>query len=212
MNRIGYFFLMGVTISSLGGITGWRSPTSTDGERSTLSYFAKRSDVTLPLALAWVVPKQVPPTAVQSKLWPLYNTALAMNLFPTAWHGIDSFNHWRLPPRWTHDLFKNELHVKPSLPPTHRALPLTLYITLQGTVFLFPQTISGTQWMGPDGYVADIPPSTIVAEFVPLKPAVRAGIIPESHGQPWGLNSEFVPKEWRRALGMSTTQIFRALQ
>jgi len=211
MNRIGYFFLAGIMLSSLGGLTGWRSSTTTNAKQFTLSYFAKRSDATLPLSLAWVVPKQVPRTAVQSKLWPLYNTALAINQLPTAWHGIDSFNHWRLPPRWAHELFKNESHVKPSLPPTHRALPLTLYITLQGTVFLFPQTISGTQWMGPDGYVADIPPSTIVAEFVPLRPAVRAGIIPESHGQPWIASSGFVPQVWQRALDMSATQIFRAI-
>jgi hypothetical protein len=209
MNRISYFFLMGVTISSLLGITGWRSPITTNAHRSTLNYFAKRP-ATIPLSLAWVIPKQVPATTVQAKLWPLYNTALAINQLPTSWHGIDPFDRWRLPPRWAHYLFKNESHVKPSLPPTHQSLPLTLYITLQGTVFLFPQTISGTQWLGPDGYVANIPPSTIVAEFVPLKPAVRAGIIPESHGQPW-LASGFVPEVWQRALDMSTRQIFRAI-
>ncbi len=52
--------------------------------------------------------------------------------------------------------------------------PLTFYITLQGTVFLYPQEASANLWPLTHT-VGAMPPTTIVAEFVPLKPAGRSG-------------------------------------
>ncbi|MHB1629402.1 MAG: hypothetical protein ACYCVB_13675 [Bacilli bacterium] len=153
--------------------------------------------------VSWILPNRLPVDAMQNQLWPLYNTRLAMNQFPAAWHGVDAFKVWKIPPRWSPYALKNE---KPAR--LHGIDPVTLYITLQGTVFLYPQTLSGTQWPGPNGTPADIPPATVVAEFVPLKAAVRAGIIPESGGQPW-LGGP-IPHVWTKSTGMTAAQIIRA--
>lgn len=168
---------------------------------------------------SWVMPNRLPVTA-QTKYerinWPIYNNQLSMNQFPKSWylHGGDLVNTWKLPPKWAPYLYKNESHTPPFSPGHHANLgtiPLTLYITLQGTVFLYPQTIMQSQW--PETLtVGDIPPTTIVAEFVPLKSAVQDGIIPESDRVPWGPGSGFVPRVWQKALGMSSAQIFRSLR
>lgn len=155
------------------------------------------------VGVSWILPNRLPADAMQNQLWPLYNTRLTMNQFPAAWHGVDAFRAWKLPPRWAPYLLKDEKRAH-----IHGADPVTLYITLQGTVFLYPQTLSGTQWPGPDGIPADIPPATVVAEFVPLKAAVQAGIIPESGGQPW-LGGP-IPHVWTKSLGMTASQIVRA--
>jgi hypothetical protein len=77
-------------------------------------------------------------------------------------------------------LYKNESWVRGSHP-----LELnrkTLFITLQGTVFL-KFGVAGRDW--PPVSATDIPPdATIVAEFVPVRKAVQAGIIPVFHCQP----------------------------
>jgi len=158
--------------------------------------------------LAWILPSHLPASALASHPWPLYGES-PLNTLPAAWHGQDPFNHWQIPPKWTPYLLKNEVIVHPS-PQNPVAVPLTLYITLQGTVFLYPQTYSGTIWLGANSYIADVPPSTILAEFVPLKPAVLAGIIPVSGGQPSGINGYTAPI-WEHVLQMSATQIEHAL-
>ena len=130
----------------------------------------------------------------------MYNTQLAMNQFPASWRGNDLINTWKLPPKWVPYLMKNEK------PPSHNPQsvngpdPLALYITLQGTVFLYPQEGVSYQWP-PTPTVGDVPPTTIVAEFVPLKPAVEAGIIPES------ANSTNFTGAWNKTLGMTPEQI-----
>ena len=91
--------------------------------------------------------------------------------------------------------------------------PLTLYITLQGTVFLYPQTVLGNQWPM-TLTVGAIPPTTIVAEFVPLKTAVEAGIIPESSWRPESppsISLSPVFSIWQKTLGMTATQITQAV-
>lgn len=113
-----------------------------------------------------------------------------------------------MPPGWIPYLYKNEKtkitsDIRTSLV---QKIPLTLYITSQGTVFLYTQTSSGTQWPGPHGDIADIPPTTIVAEFVPLKPAVLAGIIPVSDNEPSGIDG-YTASVWEKVLHMSAAQI-----
>ena len=141
--------------------------------------------------------------------WPIYGSA-SLNQFPQTWHGRDPFNQWQLPPEWHPYLLKNEKIVHPT-PQNAQKVPLTLYITLQGTVFLYPQTYSGTIWLGHNAYIADIPPTTIVAEFVPLKPAVFAGVIPISGDEPSGVNGYTDPL-WEKTLYMSASQIAQAVR
>ena len=156
---------------------------------------------------AWIMPNRLPVSAHtkwERINWPLYNTQLAMNQFPASWHGNDLINTWKLPPKWVPYLLKNEKPA-PAFVNGHRDLsrrydPLTLYITLQGTVFLYPQTVLQSQWPG-TLTVGGIPPTTIVAEFVPLKPAVLAGIIPESANQ-----TKFTGV-WNKILEMTPEQI-----
>ncbi|OLZ12292.1 hypothetical protein [Sulfobacillus thermosulfidooxidans] len=165
-----------------------------------------------PLTISWILPSHLPQAALVSHPWPLY-TQSPLNQFPASWHGQDSFNHWRVPPGWIPYLYKNEKTkiITDSPAGSAQTVPLTLYITLQGTVFLYPQTFSGTQWPGPHGDIADIPPTTIVAEFVPLKPAVLAGVIPVSDNEPSGVNG-YVASVWEKVLHMSASQINRAVR
>lgn len=167
------------------------------------------------LSPKWVMPNalpQTPDTRWERANWPLYNAQLAMNQFPASWHGLDPVNHWRLPPGWVPYLYKTE-HQVPPFVDGHRPLvrlPLTLYITLQGVVFLYPQTIMQSEWPATPT-VGNIPPATIVAEFVPLKPAVEAGIIPVM-SQPMlqpVTASGFLPRVWHQALGLSYPQVVR---
>lgn len=163
----------------------------------------------------WIMPNHLPSpprTAeqrIEGQVWPIYNTQLAMNRFPKAWHGNDLVNTWKLPPKWAPYLYKNEKHVLPFVSghrPNLNKVPLTLYITLQGTVFLYPETIMESQWPMTKT-VGDLPPSTIVAEFVPLRAAVKAGIIPVSD-QP--VSGGFVSSTWQKALGMTAAEIAHA--
>jgi hypothetical protein len=112
-----------------------------------------------------------------------------------------TYENWHLPPKWAPYLYKNESWVQGKHP-----LELnrkTLFITLQGTVYL-KFGVAGRDW--PPLSAADIPPdATIVAEFVPVRKAVQAGIIPVFHSQPQvDVVNEFVLK----ALGM-TEQEYR---
>lgn len=164
---------------------------------------------------AWIMPNRLPVSAHtkwERINWPIYNTQLAMNQFPASWHGNDLINSWKLPPNWVPYLMKNETPAKPRS--VNGPDPLTLYITLQGTVFLYPQTISGSQWPG-TLTVGDVPPTTIVAEFVPLKLAVEAGIIPESSGSPKSppqpASGGPVFPIWQKVLGMTAMQISQSI-
>ncbi len=164
------------------------------------------------LTIPWILPSHLPQSAVTTHLWPLYSSS-TFNQFPASWHDQDPFDHWRVPPGWMPYIYKNEKTkiISNNYPDNRQKLPLTLYITLQGTVFLYPQTASGTMWPGPHGDIADVPPSTIVAEFVPLKPAVLAGIIPESDNIPSGIGSGVLPV-WEKVLHMSGSQINQAVR
>jgi hypothetical protein len=162
----------------------------------------------------WIMPNRLPLTGKtkhERLIWPLYNAEVSINRFPTSWHGNDAVNTWKLPPRWAPYLLKKEKPVLPLGDLGTKKIPLTLYITLQGTVFLYPQTISENQWPATPT-AGDVPPATIVAEFVPLKPAVKAGIIPETDNQPWTLGSEVGAEAWEKALGMTPTQIWAAIK
>ncbi|WP_053957939.1 hypothetical protein [Sulfobacillus thermosulfidooxidans] len=217
-------YTLGVVLvmCALAGYDVYQHHRSTDGKKShhvtrpLPSHKTSVSDQTMslnpPLTIPWILPSHLPPAALASHPWPLYGQS-SLNQFPASWHGQDSFNHWRVPPGWIPYLYKNEKIKIASDVQTHSGqnVPLTLYITLQGTVFLYPQTFSGTQWPGPDGDIADIPPTTIVAEFVPLKPAVLAGVIPVSNNEPSGIGGYTAPV-WEKVLHMSSIQINRAVQ
>lgn len=115
---------------------------------------------------------------MKQKQWiTLYNQNLSIN--QRIYGPQYDYEYWQIPPKWTPYLYKNEKWTN-----TH---PLelnhpTLFITLQGTVFL-KQGTAARDW--PPISATDIPPdATIVAEFVPVKKAVEAGIIPVHHSQP----------------------------
>ncbi len=107
----------------------------------------------------------------------LYNPNLAIN--QGVYGQQYDYEHWQIPSKWTPYLYKNEKWTDTHPQELNHA---TLFITLQGTVFL-KQGAAGRDW--PPISATDIPPdATIVAEFVPVKKAVEAGIIPVYHSQP----------------------------
>ena len=197
---------LALTGCGVNGHVNATSPVSGKGQHQTAKKVAAPSLTTL--NPAWIMPNRLPVSAHtkwERINWPIYNTQLAMNQFPASWHGNDLINTWKLPPKWVPYLMKNETPAKPLF--VNGPDPLTLYITLQGTVFLYPQALSANQWpLTPT--VGAIPPTTIVADFVPLKPAVEAGIIPESSNQPASLGAVF--PIWQKALGMTAEQITQA--
>lgn len=211
----------GLLLTAVAALSGCGSSTATDRPApSGTTATASENTFADPRSIQWVMPNQLPLTA-QTKYerltWPVYNAQLAMNRFPASWHGNNLVNTWRLPPKWAPYLLKNEKPA-PEFVNGHRSfskIPMTLYITLQGIVFLYPQTVMQSQWPS-TLTVGDVPPTTIVAEFVPLKPAVQAGIIPESNGgaqspgQPW--LGGYVPTVWQKALGMTAAQIDKAIR
>ncbi len=119
------------------------SQVSRTGKHQTAEKVAAPSLTTL--NPAWIMPNRLPmsgPNKERARHWPMYNTQLAMNLFPASWHGNGLISTWKLSPKWGPYLMKNEKIAPLS---AHSSLPLTLYITLQGTVFLYPQTLSANQ-------------------------------------------------------------------
>jgi hypothetical protein len=106
------------------------------------------------------------------------------------------FNHWTLPAAWVPYLQSSQ---KPILPyfTSKRGF---LFITLQGTVYLY-STLSQSGW--PIHPFADIPPdATIVAEYVPLSPAVKEGIVPVYNGQPF-TSGMTLPPIWKQVTHLS---------
>ncbi|QSO46079.1 hypothetical protein [Alicyclobacillus mengziensis] len=124
-----------------------------------------------------------------------YNQPLPIN--QGVYGKTSMYANWHLPPKWASYLYKNEHWVNQSGMPMELNNK-TLFITLQGTVYLKMGT-AGRDW--PSLSAADIPPdATIVAEFVPLKPAIEAGIIPVYQSLPQvGIAKPFVLK----VLGMT---------
>lgn len=104
-----------------------------------------------------------------------------------------TFSTWVLPAKWAQYLYKSE-----PLRPISERQPQTLFITLQGTVFSYRGT-AGRYW--PVVSYDDIPPGAIIlAEFVPLLPAVKDGVVPVYRlpivgGLP-------LPRVWQRVLGL----------
>jgi len=121
----------------------------------------------------WVLTDQL----MKQKHWGTeYNGDLPMN----HWLSGDKYSYrdWHLPPKWVPYVYQNEHWVKKQGYPMELN-DKTLFITLQGTVFL-KQGTAGRDW--PPLSAADIPPDApIAAEFVPVQKAVEAGSVPVYH-------------------------------
>lgn len=144
----------------------------------------------MPLHGTWVMPTTLP------KAW----FAPAMPEF-SAWPSnapqpTSTFATWQPPASWDKYLLKNE-------PSGGTAATIgeerALFITLQGVVYLYPADI---QWQ-PLVY-DDIPPgATIVAEYVPVAKAVRAGVVPV-YRLPLTEVGGVLPAPWQRVLHLRT--------
>lgn len=138
----------------------------------------------------------VEPARHSGRLWPIYNLSLSLNhhlSFPA-----EPFNHWTFPTTWAPYLEWNQLsYPNPVISSSTSSFSSSrgyLFITLQGTVYLYSH-ISQSAW--PIHPFADIPPeATIVAEYVPLAPAVKHGILPVYDGQPL-VPGMALPPIWR---------------
>lgn len=112
---------------------------------------------------------------------------------------VDSvlFDDWKLPKVWQKYIYSQDDKTDPTSI-NNDSKDKFLYITLQGVVFLyFPP--DGRYWP-PVPMFGDIPPSSvIVAQHVPIKPAVESGIIPVYHGQAF-IESFNLPEEGRKVL------------
>lgn len=157
-----------------------RTPTARAASYGSARYAAASTHVT------WIEPAQH-----SGRLWPIYNLSLSINhhlSFPA-----EPFNHWTFPTAWAPYLEWNQLYSSPDTSSSDNSRRY-LFITLQGTVYLYDQ-ISQSGW--PIHPFADIPPSaTIVAEYVPLAPAVKHGILPVYGGQPF-VPGMALPPIWR---------------
>ncbi|MDK2805242.1 MAG: hypothetical protein PWP67_3003 [Clostridium butyricum] len=109
----------------------------------------------------------------------------------------NSFISWEMPKTWQKYIYSESDKTDPKSI-SNGANDKFLYITLQGVVFLYLPP-DGRYWSS-IAMFGDIPPgSVIIAQHVPLKPAVEAGIIPVYHGQAF-TKSYPLPKEWQDAL------------
>ncbi|EMT38552.1 hypothetical protein SAMN04244560_01538 [Thermoanaerobacter thermohydrosulfuricus] len=108
-----------------------------------------------------------------------------------------SFDDWKLPKVWQKYIYSQDDKTDPTSI-NNDSNDNFLYITLQGVVFLYSPP-DGRYWP-PVPMFGDIPPgSVIVAQHVPIKPAVESGIIPVYHGQAF-IKGYPLPEEWKRAL------------
>ncbi|KKC30499.1 hypothetical protein QTP99_00640 [Caldanaerobacter subterraneus KAk] len=108
-----------------------------------------------------------------------------------------SFDDWKLPKVWQKYIYSQDDKIDPTSI-NNDSNDKFLYITLQGVVFLYSPP-DGRYWP-PVPMFGDIPPgSVIVAQHVPIKPAVESGIIPVYHGQAF-IKGYPLPEEWKRAL------------
>ncbi|AGB19655.1 hypothetical protein BFT35_06130 [Thermoanaerobacterium thermosaccharolyticum] len=137
------------------------------------------------------------------------NTAFDMSQIPVVgsdiyghvWQDLstksNSFTSWKIPKIWQKYIYSEADKTDPKSI-NNGANDKFLYITLQGVVFLYLPP-DGRYWC-PLPMFGDIPPgSLIIAQHVPLKPAIEAGIIPVYHGQAF-TKSYPLPKEWQDAL------------
>ena len=137
--------------------------------------------------VSWILPSKHP-----GRLWPIYNENLSINYIKGR---PPLFNHWKVPVKWKPYIW--------AAPYKEDGRHRFLFITLQGTVFLYP-FVAQSGW--PIGPFANIPPSaTIVAEYVPLKPAVEAGILPVYNGEVFLATGIPMPPVWLKALGIKKT-------
>ncbi|WHE06555.1 hypothetical protein PGH24_10410 [Thermoanaerobacterium thermosaccharolyticum] len=109
----------------------------------------------------------------------------------------NSFTSWKMPKEWQKYIYTETDKTDPKSI-NNGANDKFLYITLQGVVFLYLPP-DGRYWC-PVPMFGDIPPgSVIIAQHVPLKPAIEAGVIPVYHGQAF-TKSYPLPKEWQDTL------------
>jgi hypothetical protein len=108
-----------------------------------------------------------------------------------------SFTSWKIPKAWQKYIYSEKDKTDP-ISIKNGANDKFLYITLQGVVFLYLPP-DGRYWPSIPMF-GDIPPgSVIIAQHVPLKPAVEAGIIPVYHGQAFTKKYP-LPNEWKSVL------------
>ncbi|AIS51616.1 hypothetical protein TKV_c04120 [Thermoanaerobacter kivui] len=128
---------------------------------------------------------------------PVYSS----DIYGGIWKDYDvdsaSFDDWKLPKVWQKYIYSQDDKTDPTSI-NNDSNDNFLYITLQGVVFLYSPP-DGRYWP-PVPMFGDIPPgSVIVAQHVPIKPAVESGIIPVYHGQAF-IKGYPLPEEWKRAL------------
>ncbi|AFK87511.1 MULTISPECIES: hypothetical protein [Thermoanaerobacterium] len=123
------------------------------------------------------------------------------DIYGHAWQDLgtkpSSFTSWKVPKVWQKYIYSESDKTDPESI-SNGANDKFLYITLQGVVFLYLPP-DGRYWCSVPMF-GDIPPgSVIIAQHVPLKTAVEAGVIPVYHGQAF-TKSYPLPKEWQDAL------------
>lgn len=135
-------------------------------------------------SMQWVMLNKVP--EYYNRFLPIYSN-IKLNSEPFSNPSSYNVNDWHIPSRWKPYLYKN----------VKGAESKVLCITLQGTVFLKPG-LAGRDWE--PIAMADIPnDAQILAECVPLKPAVEAGIVPVYHCE--ALYDIPFPEPWQKATG-----------
>ncbi len=184
--------LAGIVLISAGcGSQTATSPPASHHRRAPVA----STEVALPLHSTWSMPAIIPAKAWFAYAVPEFSSWAANAPQPTS-----TFATWQPPASWDPYLMKNQ----PSGGTTSDEQ--VLYITLQGAVYLYPNL---TQW--PPLMYDDIPPgATIVAEYVPVARAVRAGVVPV-YRLPLTDVGGLLPAPWQRVLHLRTAAQLHAL-
>ncbi|MGB9809518.1 MAG: hypothetical protein ACPLSA_05695 [Caldanaerobacter sp.] len=155
----------------------------------TMANNAQNIDLANPISQKEILKQLKESSSFDMSQIPVYGTDIYGGIWRDYGTNSTSFDDWKLPKVWQKYIYSVN---------NNASNDKILYITLQGVVFLyFPP--DGRYWP-PVPMFGDIPPgSVIVAQHVPIKPAVESGIIPVYHGQAF-IKGYPLPEEWKRAL------------
>ncbi|WP_029689125.1 hypothetical protein [Thermoanaerobacter sp. A7A] len=166
-------------------------------DKETMAKNIQNVDLANPISQKEILKQLKESSSFDMSQIPVYGS----DIYGEIWRDYDvdsaSFDDWKLPKVWQKYIYSQDDKTNPTSI-NNTSNDKFLYITLQGVVFLYSPP-DGRYWP-PVLMFGDIPPgSVIVAQHVPIKPAVESGIIPVYHGQAF-IKGYPLPKEWKRAL------------
>ncbi|UZQ83426.1 hypothetical protein [Thermoanaerobacter sp. RKWS2] len=166
-------------------------------DKEVITRNTENIDLANPISQKEILKQLKESTSFDMSQIPVYGSELCGGIWKDYDVDSASFDDWKLPKVWQKYIYSQDDKTDPTSI-NNDSNDNFLYITLQGVVFLYSPP-DGRYWP-PVPMFGDIPPgSVIVAQHVPIKPAVESGIIPVYHGQAF-IKGYPLPEEWKRAL------------